>query len=139
MPRGVLQTRPASTLLSGTDRIIVEIPFQQDFAKNRHDDLLKRSTSNFQLSKRTPADHPIFSPDSDWNADIAEGPSRAIFRLVRRSKGAIRSPSSAVASGVCRMVNLSVLAVLRFDHQFNLVGAWTRRSLGFSPLRIRLT
>jgi len=47
--------------------------------------------------------------------------------------------SSAVASSLSGTVRPSALAVLRLITSSNLVGAWTGRSLGLAPLRIRST
>ena len=46
---------------------------------------LKRGTQNSSAIHKLPADYPIFAPDSDRIADIAEGPSCAIaaIRLLR--------------------------------------------------------
>ena len=45
--------------------------------------------------------------------------------------------SSAVANSVSGMVRPSALAVLRLTISSNLVGCWTGKSPGFSPLRMR--
>jgi hypothetical protein len=45
--------------------------------------------------------------------------------------------SSAVANSVSGIVRPSALAVLRLMTSSNLVGCWTGRSAGFSPLRMR--
>ena len=45
--------------------------------------------------------------------------------------------SSAVANSVSGMVRPRALAVLRLMTNSNLVGCWTGRSAGFSPLRMR--
>src|SRR5271168_607621 len=44
---------------------------------------------------------------------------------------------SAVANSVTGMVRPSALAVLTLIASSNLVGCWTGRSAGFSPLRMR--
>ena len=47
--------------------------------------------------------------------------------------------SSALASSSGGMVNPRVLAVLRLTSMLNLVGCWTGRSPGLSPLKMRST
>ena len=47
--------------------------------------------------------------------------------------------SSAMASSVCGTVRPRAFAVLRLMTSSNLVGNWTGKSAGFSPLRMRST
>jgi hypothetical protein len=84
--------------------------------------------------------HVRFTPESGHQFVSFACPLCANSGLMHRSKRHRYSiTSSALASRLAGMVSPSALAVLRLITSLNLVGAWTGKLAGFSPLRIRST
>src|SRR5262249_23127558 len=76
-------------------------------------------------------------PHEERERERERGRERERARSVHRIAYSINS--SARASSMGGMVMPSALAVLRLITSSNLVGAWTGKSPGFTPFRIRST
>jgi hypothetical protein len=72
-------------------------------------------------------------------SDITEGPrsAKSCRERVQQNSSGYSITSSARASTVSRISRPSASAVFRLITGSYLVGAWTGRSAGFAPLRIR--